>query len=52
MSFPDPHHPRDPPASEARRINWRDLDLPAGYPGSRERSKDSRAEAAPLAGLV
>ena len=25
MSFPDPHHPWDPPASEARRINWRDL---------------------------
>jgi arylsulfatase A-like enzyme len=37
MSFPDPHHPWDPPASEARRIKWRDLDLPAGYPGSREK---------------
>jgi len=37
MSFPDPHHPWDPPASEARRINWRDLDLPPGYPGSREK---------------
>ncbi len=37
MSFPDPHHPWDPPASEARRIKWRDLDLPPGYPGSRER---------------
>jgi len=37
MSFPDPHHPWDPPASEARRINWRDLDLPPGHPGSRER---------------
>ncbi len=36
MSFPDPHHPWDPPAEEARRINWRDLDLPAGYPGSEE----------------
>ncbi len=36
MSFPDPHHPWDPPASEARRINWRDLDLPPGHPGSRE----------------
>ena len=34
MSFPDPHHPWDPPASEARRINWRDLDLPPGHPGS------------------
>ena len=37
MSFPDPHHPWDPPQSEARRINWRDLDLPAGHPGSREK---------------
>ncbi len=37
MSFPDPHHPWDPPASEARRINWRDLDLPPGHPGSREK---------------
>jgi arylsulfatase A-like enzyme len=37
MSFPDPHHPWDPPEQEARRINWRDLDLPAGYPGSREK---------------
>lgn len=36
MSFPDPHHPWDPPASEARRINWRDLDLPPGHPGSEE----------------
>ena len=27
----------DPPASEARRINWRDLDLPPGHPGSREK---------------
>ena len=31
MSFPDPHHPWDPPESELRRVNWRDLDLPAGY---------------------
>ena len=37
MSFPDPHHPWDPPASEARRINWRDLDLPPGHPGSCEK---------------
>ena len=34
MSFPDPHHPWDPPASEARRIHWHDLDLPPGHPGS------------------
>ena len=32
MSFPDPHHPWDPPESELHRVNWRDLDLPVGYP--------------------
>ena len=32
MSFPDPHHPWDPPESEIGRIDWRDVDLPAGYP--------------------
>jgi arylsulfatase A-like enzyme len=37
MSFPDPHHPWDPPASELGRVNWRDLDLPAFYPGSWEK---------------
>lgn len=31
MSFPDPHHPWDPPASELHRVNWKDLDLPEGY---------------------
>ncbi len=31
MSFPDPHHPWDPPASERHRVDWRDLDLPEGY---------------------
>ena len=36
MSFPDPHHPWDPPASEKHRCNWRDLDLPAGHPGTNE----------------
>ena len=35
MSFPDPHHPWDPPASEVGRVNWRDLDLPPGYPQDR-----------------
>lgn len=34
MSFPDPHHPWDPPRSELGRVNWRDLPLPPGYPGS------------------
>jgi arylsulfatase A-like enzyme len=32
MSFPDPHHPWDPPKSELGRIDWRDVPLPAGYP--------------------
>ena len=37
MSFPDPHHPWDPPADEVRaRIDWRDVPLPAGHPGSVE----------------
>ena len=36
MSFPDPHHPWDPPESELHRCNWRDLDLPPGHPGSNE----------------
>lgn len=39
MSFPDPHHPWDPPQSEVRRVPWRDLDVPAGFPGSRERAE-------------
>jgi arylsulfatase A-like enzyme len=34
MSFPDPHHPWDPPASESYRVPWRELDLPPGHPGS------------------
>jgi arylsulfatase A-like enzyme len=34
MSFPDPHHPWDPPDSELERVPWRDLDLPPGHPGS------------------
>ena len=36
LSFPDPHHPWDPPASEVERLDWRDLDLPPGYAGSPE----------------
>lgn len=34
MSFPDPHHPWDPPASEIGRVPWRDVPLPDAYPGS------------------
>jgi arylsulfatase A-like enzyme len=32
MSFPDPHHPWDPPESEVGRVDWHDVPLPAGYP--------------------
>lgn len=31
MSFPDPHHPWDPPAGEVGRIDWRDVPLVEGY---------------------
>ncbi len=38
MSFPDPHHPWDPPVDEVRkRVDWHDLDLPPGHPGSPEK---------------
>jgi arylsulfatase A-like enzyme len=37
MSFPDPHHPWDPPASEMGRIDWREVPLPDGYPADRAR---------------
>jgi arylsulfatase A-like enzyme len=37
MSFPDPHHPWDPPSSELHRVDWRELDLPPGHPGSHEK---------------
>jgi len=36
LSFPDPHHPWDPPAGELGRVPWRDLELPPGHPGSPE----------------
>ena len=45
MSFPDPHHPWDPPESEMGRVDWRDVPLPAGYPESaaeRERILDAK----------
>jgi arylsulfatase A-like enzyme len=35
MSFPDPHHPWDPPESEVGRIDWREVPLPGGYPEGR-----------------
>ncbi len=36
MSFPDPHHPWDPPQSEMGRVDWRQVPLPAGYPADAE----------------
>ena len=45
MSFPDPHHPWDPPASELHRVDWRDVPLPTGYvadPAERERILDAK----------
>ena len=40
MSFPDPHHPWDPPESELDRVDWRDLALPEAYPGSKEKMRE------------
>jgi arylsulfatase A-like enzyme len=45
MSFPDPHHPWDPPQSEMGRIDWREVPLPKGYPetaAERERILDEK----------
>ncbi len=36
MSFPDPHHPWDPPAEAVRRVDWREVPLPENYPERRE----------------
>ncbi len=44
LSFPDPHHPWDPPQSELGRVDWRTLSLPAGYPASAERARAILAE--------
>ncbi|HUX03599.1 MAG TPA: sulfatase-like hydrolase/transferase [Acidimicrobiales bacterium] len=46
MSFPDPHHPWDPPQSELHRVPWREVPLPANYPQSsdeRESILDAKA---------
>ncbi|MGH9007963.1 MAG: sulfatase-like hydrolase/transferase, partial [Acidimicrobiales bacterium] len=45
MSFPDPHHPWDPPQSEVGRIHWPEVPLPVGFPESideRERIIDGK----------
>jgi arylsulfatase A-like enzyme len=36
LSFPDPHHPWDPPEAEVGRIDWREVPLPPGYPDDAE----------------
>jgi arylsulfatase A-like enzyme len=46
MSFPDPHHPWDPPTSELGRVDWRDVPLPAGYPTDRA-ERDAILDAKP-----
>jgi len=46
MSFPDPHHPWDPPKSEVGRIDWKDVPLPENYPeaaSEREALLDQKA---------
>ena len=46
MSFPDPHHPWDPPSSELHRVPWREVDLPVNYPvkaSEREALLDDKA---------
>lgn len=47
MSFPDPHHPWDLPSRERERVRWRDLDLPAAYPGSPQRAAEILADRPP-----
>lgn len=44
VSFPDPHHPFDPPASEFSRVNWRDVPLPPGHPGSDAKAREILAQ--------
>jgi arylsulfatase A-like enzyme len=34
LSFPDPHHPYDPPSSELGRCNWHDYPHPDGFGSS------------------
>ena len=45
MSFPDPHHPWDPPESQLGRVHWQDVPLPDGYiedAGRREAVLDAK----------
>jgi len=48
MSFPDPHHPFDPPLEEVKaRFDWRDVPLPDGYPTSRQQAERVLGEKPP-----
>ena len=47
MSFPDPHHPWDPPAAERKRVPWQDIDLPPGHPGTPDAIRDVLAQKPP-----
>ena len=38
VSYPDPHHPWDPPRDALKRVPWRQRPLPAFYPGSPEQA--------------
>lgn len=40
VSFPDPHHPWDPPAARRADHPWRERSLPRHYPGSREACRE------------
>jgi arylsulfatase A-like enzyme len=44
LSFPDPHHPWDPPQSEMHRVDWRELDLPRGHPGDADQARKLLAD--------
>lgn len=44
LSFPDPHHPWDPPESELGRVPWQELDLPPGHPGSDDAIREVLAQ--------
>ncbi len=52
-SFPDPHHPWDPPQAELQRHPWRETELPAFLSGQRGgRAGAAGVEAASLGRLV
>jgi arylsulfatase A-like enzyme len=44
LSFPDPHHPWDPPETENTRCDWRDLPLPDALPVTKEKIREVLAK--------